>query len=216
MDSKYLDEIKILRGEITLLKNIVNKNGKASSASSRVSYKKDEEGNIITDSRGNPVVNEAKLNSSSALLLETFKKYFNLQYKVNENGDLVLDEDKQIIIDTKTIGFVTELIISLFDTHFKIPYKKDENGLYKRDEDDNKIMNNDILDINTNFIPHKLLQYFNYSYLLVKEGEDEGKFVLDAQGNKIVDEEHLGIIIKLILKEFDKINKKLDTIISKL
>lgn len=201
--NEYIKELKILRTEITAIKNSISSMKTINNKWFGVEYEyeRDEDGNIKSDEDGNPIIKldeygypiikETGLGKYSKFLIDEFKKHFLISYLRDDEGNLILDEDKNPIINTENIGTISKLIINSFIKYLEVPYKKDGNGKYILDNDGNKIFDEEYLGDNPNYFLYKLLQYFKIEY--TNNGTDI-----------IVNESTLGEVTKFIYSEFSK------------
>jgi hypothetical protein len=71
--NEYLKELKILRTEITTLKNTISGLKKSNSAQFTVEFETDEDGNIKLDKDGYPIIKESTIGKFSKLIIDEFK-----------------------------------------------------------------------------------------------------------------------------------------------
>lgn len=103
----YIKELKILRTEITSLRNVISSMKKSNSAQFTVEYETDEDGNIKFDEDGNPVIKQSTVGKFSKLIIDEFKKYLESSFTIGSDGKIIVDTDK--------LGKFTKYIYNEFD-----------------------------------------------------------------------------------------------------
>ena len=91
--NEYIKELKILRTEITTLKNAIGSLKKSNSAQFAVEFETDEDGNIKLDKDGYPIIKESTIGKFSKLIIDEFNwsNVFGTQIHLVSNKPTALD-----------------------------------------------------------------------------------------------------------------------------
>ena len=145
--NEYPKELKILRTEITTLKNTISGLKKSNSAQFAVEFETDEDGNIKLDKDGYPIIKESTIGKFSKLIINEFKKYLESNFTITSDGKIIVDTDK--------IGKFAKYIYNEFDDVkelFKIDTSSFENGISSNDGEVTAFMKTNFKTINDNII----------------------------------------------------------------
>ena len=203
-----VEQLQSIRGEITIVKNLISTLRAILGGNFKIEYEKDEEGNNKLDEEGNPIINEEGLGKVLKLISDTLKKHLAVEILKNEEGVPILDEHKNTILDTKTSGDVSKLIVSELEKYFNLHYESDSDGNIIYDENNNPKIIEETLGIIIDYIYKQLNIRFN-----IEEGEIP-KYINSSLDKRfsINSEIGLGSVITYLQLAFERIQNSLDAL----
>lgn len=198
--NEYIKELKILRTEITVIKNLINSSRTLNSRQFNVEYeyeieldedgnpKLDEKGNVILkldkdgkpilklDENGYPIVKDTS-GKFTNFIVNKFKSHFNFTYALDDKGEILYDVEGYPIIGSTVL---------------------DEDGNIKLDKNGKPITTQDYLGSIVKFIIKEFIDY----HKIEKLKNEKGELVLDKEGKDSINEKTLGRVPNYVLRKF--------------
>lgn len=198
--NEYIKELKILRTEITVIKNLINSSRTLNSRQFNVEYeyeveldedgnpKLDEKGNVILkldkdgkpilklDENGYPIVKDTS-GKFTNFIVDKFKSHFNFTYALDDKGEILYDVEGYPIIGSTVL---------------------DEDGNIKLDKNGKPVTTQDYLGSIVKFIIKEFIDY----HKVEKLKNEKGELVLDKEGKDSINEKTLGRIPNYVLRKF--------------